>query len=602
MKKIEIVYRDEQNEAVIRKLNHVVEDIFYGYAEVETCYANRLTDTSRLCADVYLVIDRKLLPLLRNHTDELKNVVMMERSISKTKLKDVLAIPKNSRVLVVNDTEENAEEMVYMLYELGIGHLQLIPYAPSQPDTYADINYAITPDEMPFVPAHIQNVINTGYRMLSFDAISKITEWLALEPQEAWKVTEKMIVYSDSVVTPMREFQTSYLDGFLKSQMLNTYVSDSSFAILLADKDVVLKDETEITAMERSLNKKLVEKGLFAKHSFRDIKHRSKAMEDCIQHAKAAAATEYTVLIIGESGTGKELIAQAIHNDSQRKNRPFVGVNCAAIPENLLESELFGYVGGAFTGADKNGKIGYFERANHGTIFLDEIGDVSPAMQAKLLRVIQERQIMRVGSDRVIDLDVRIIAATNKNLLEAVEKERFREDLYYRLNVLQIKMPPLRARKEDIAVLLEYFLKDDYDRLSKEEKEYLKKYQWPGNIRELENCALYYKTMGRLPETIEKTGAKESLLGCEDSHEALKRHILALLRDRTAEGQGLGRAVLYERLQEKGIHLSDIRLRKLLEELQNEGMIEVNRGRKGTCITKSGFDYLRQYSDWHTSC
>ena len=184
-------------------------------------------------------------------------------------------------------------------------------------------------------------------------------------------------------------------------------------------------------------------------------------MEDCIQHAKAAAATEYTVLIIGESGTGKELIAQAIHNDSQRKNRPFVGVNCAAIPENLLESELFGYVGGAFTGADKNGKIGYFERANHGTIFLDEIGDVSPAMQAKLLRVIQERQIMRVGSDRVIDLDVRIIAATNKNLLEAVEKERFREDLYYRLNVLQIKMPPLRARKEDIAVLLEYFLKDD---------------------------------------------------------------------------------------------------------------------------------------------
>ena len=209
---------------------------------------------------------------------------------------------------------------------------------------------------------------------------------------------------------------------------------------------------------------------------------------------------------------------------------------------------------------------------------------------------------MRVGSDRVIDLDVRIIAATNKNLLEAVEKERFREDLYYRLNVLQIKMPPLRARKEDIAVLLEYFLKDDYDRFSKEEKEYLKKYQWPGNIRELENCALYYKTMGRLPETIEKTGAKESLLGCEDSHEALKRHILALLRDRTAEGQGLGRAVLYERLQEKGIRLSDIRLRKLLEELQNEGMIEVNRGRKGTCITKSGFDYLRQYSDWHTSC
>ena len=360
-----------------------------------------------------------------------------------------------------------------------------------------------------------------------------------------------------------------------------------------------------IQALEQRQKKKFMRRPYgcdFQGAKMEDFIGEDPAMNEVKRLAYKASQTDFNVIITGESGTGKELIAQAIHNDSQRKNRPFVGVNCAAIPENLLESELFGYVGGAFTGADKNGKIGYFERANHGTIFLDEIGDVSPAMQAKLLRVIQERQIMRVGSDRVIDLDVRIIAATNKNLLEAVEKERFREDLYYRLNVLQIKMPPLRARKEDIAVLLEYFLKDDYDRFSKEEKEYLKKYQWPGNIRELENCALYYKTMGRLPETIEKTGAKESLLGCEDSHEALKRHILALLRDRTAEGQGLGRAVLYERLQEKGIRLSDIRLRKLLEELQNEGMIEVNRGRKGTCITKSGFDYLRQYSDWHTSC
>ena len=495
MKKIEIVYRNEQNEPSIHGLNHIVEDIFSGYAKVEVCYANQLTDASRLDADVYLIIDRKLLPILWKHTDELKNVVMMERSISKDKLKEVLAIPRNSRVLVVNDTEENAEEMTYMLYELGIGHLELIPYAPTQPDADRNIIYAITPDEVPYVPAYIQKVINTGYRMLSFDAISKIAEGLALEPQEEWKVAEKMIAYSDSVVTPMREFQTSYLEGFLKSQMLNTYVSDSASAILLADKEgrllycnhkarqifgekisgsrvnasdldpqlgkllgkneffqqlltidrhnfmvdkyqlrigdvkvgfyVVLKDETEITAIERNLNKKLVEKGLFAKYTFHDIKRKSSVMETCIDHAKAAAETEYTVFITGESGTGKELLAQAIHNDSQRKNHSFVGVNCAAIPENLLESELFGYVGGAFTGADKNGKIGYFERANHGTIFLDEIGDVSPAMQAKLLRVIQERQIMRVGSDRVIDLDVRIIVATNKNLLEALKKEPF---------------------------------------------------------------------------------------------------------------------------------------------------------------------------------
>ncbi|MFR8040371.1 MAG: sigma 54-interacting transcriptional regulator, partial [Anaerovoracaceae bacterium] len=190
----------------------------------------------------------------------------------------------------------------------------------------------------------------------------------------------------------------------------------------------------------------------------------------------------------------KELFAQSIHNYSSRKDMPFIGVNCAAIPETLLESELFGYEEGAFTGASKKGKIGYFEQANRGTIFLDEIGDISPALQARLLRVLQERQIMRIGSDRIIDVDVRIIAATNKDLIKEVEKGRFRGDLYYRLNALQIMIPPLRERKEDILLLFKEFMKEDYLRVGRREKELLENYQWPGNVRELENCALYYKT------------------------------------------------------------------------------------------------------------
>lgn len=663
MKKIEIVYRNEQNASAIRELNQVIKGIFEDYAEVEVCYANQLTEASVLEADVYLVIDRSLLPNLREHTDELKNVVMMERSISRSKLKEMLEIPKDTRVLVVNDTQQNAEEMIYMLYELGFGHLRLIPHPSEAAVNYDDIRYAITPNEEQNVPRHVKNIINTGYRMLSFDAISKIAEGLALEPEEAWKVTERMISYGESIVTPMREFQTSYLDGFLKSQMLNAYANDSSFAILLADKGgrllycnhkakqmfseqikgrrvtvrelgpqfavllekpeflqqlvtidghnfmadkyelrlgevwvgfyIVLKDETEITAMERTLYKKLTEKGLFAKYTFHDLKYRSKAMENCVDCAKSAAATEHTALIVGESGTGKELIAQAIHNYSQRKNRPFVGVNCAAIPENLLESELFGYVGGAFTGADKNGKIGFFERANHGTIFLDEIGDVSPAMQAKLLRVIQERQIMRVGSDRVIDLDVRIIAATNKDLLEEVSAGNFREDLYYRLDVLQIKVPPLRERKEDVDELLKYFLPDRYQRLSKEEKESLRKYKWPGNVRELENCALYYKTLGKLPEKIEKKQERETVPQYADKRMWIKLNVLKLLEDTTTEGQGLGRNALHAQLRVRGIGISDVQLRKLLEELKEDGMIEVHQGRKGTNITPKGFADLQ---------
>lgn len=185
---------------------------------------------------------------------------------------------------------------------------------------------------------------------------------------------------------------------------------------------------------------------------------------------------------------------------------PFIGVNCAAIPETLLESELFGYEEGAFTGASKKGKIGYFEQANRGTIFLDEIGDISPALQARLLRVLQERQIMRIGSDRIIDVDVRIIAATNKDLIKEVEKGRFRGDLYYRLNALQIMIPPLRERKEDILLLFKEFMKEDYLRVGRREKELLENYQWPGNVRELENCALYYKTLGKLPEQFKDKG------------------------------------------------------------------------------------------------
>lgn len=197
--------------------------------------------------------------------------------------------------------------------------------------------------------------------------------------------------------------------------------------------------------------------------------------------------SEHTVLIYGESGTGKELFAQSIHNASPRKRKPFVAVNCAALPENLLESELFGYEAGAFTGANAKGKIGLFEQANHGTIFLDEIGDVTPKLQARLLRTIQEKQIMRIGSDRIIDIDVRLITATNKDLMLEVQEGHFRSDLFYRLNVLPIRIPPLRARMQDVIPLLHHFLGDKYNDLTPQEIDHLTTYQWPGNVREVEN-------------------------------------------------------------------------------------------------------------------
>ncbi|WP_334307544.1 sigma-54 interaction domain-containing protein [Paraclostridium sp. AKS81] len=206
---------------------------------------------------------------------------------------------------------------------------------------------------------------------------------------------------------------------------------------------------------------------------------------------KKISKSDYTVLITGESGTGKELMAQSIHNESLRSKQPFIAINCAAMPENLLESELFGYEEGAFTGALKGGKKGLFEQAHNGTIFLDEIGDMPIYLQTKLLRVLQENQVMRVGGESVIDIDVRVIAATNKNLLEMIRQEKFRADLYYRINVLPINIPSLRERKEDISMMLNYFMKKKRH-ISDEAKEILNKYPWPGNIRELKTqlCTL----------------------------------------------------------------------------------------------------------------
>ncbi len=200
------------------------------------------------------------------------------------------------------------------------------------------------------------------------------------------------------------------------------------------------------------------------------------------------------MLILGETGTGKELFAQSIHNESLRADKPFVAVNCAALPENLLESELFGYVEGAFTGARKGGKIGLFELAHSGTIFLDEISEMSPNLQARFLRVLQEKEVVRLGDDRIIPIDVRVIAATNRDLYKQVEEGNFREDLFYRLCVLRLDIPPLRQRKDDLYELVSYFLYEKSKSLNRKIKgisnESIAKivlYDWPGNVRQLEN-------------------------------------------------------------------------------------------------------------------
>lgn len=253
----------------------------------------------------------------------------------------------------------------------------------------------------------------------------------------------------------------------------------------------------KLESFVRELNyyKEKYKKAAVAENHLDSIVGKSMVMLGLKDMVRIVSGTRSTVLLTGESGTGKEVFAGAIHNLSCRANKPFVRINCAAIPDNLLESELFGYEEGAFTGAVRGGKIGDFEAANGGTVFLDEVNSLSPNMQAKLLRVIQEREIKKVGSTKVIPIDVRFIFATNRDLYQMVQEGTFREDFYYRINVVNLRLPPLRERTEDIAPLVEQFIDKFNVEMGKNisgvepmAMVMLENYNWPGNIRELENC------------------------------------------------------------------------------------------------------------------
>jgi DNA-binding NtrC family response regulator len=265
--------------------------------------------------------------------------------------------------------------------------------------------------------------------------------------------------------------------------------------------DIVVRKVLEREGLKRGLELLTEE----TDNRYRLIIGQSKKMAEAVDTARKAAASNATVLLLGESGTGKEIFARAIHNWSERKNQPFVAINCVGLSKELLESELFGHEKGAFTGADQV-KKGKMELANGGTVFLDEIGDVSQELQTKLLRFLQEREFDRVGGRAPIRVDVRIIAATNRDLEAGIRECRFREDLYHRLNVIPIVLPPLRERAEDIPVLSSYFLrryasesKKEFQEITPEAMTKLSAYQWPGNVRELANVIERAVVLGRGP-------------------------------------------------------------------------------------------------------
>jgi two-component system response regulator GlrR len=317
------------------------------------------------------------------------------------------------------------------------------------------------------------------------------------------------------------------------------------------------------------------------RYGFENIVGKSKKMQEVMEQISRAAETDSNVCVYGESGTGKELMAKSLHLLSSRKDKPFVAVNCAAIPEGLLESELFGYNKGAFTSATRD-KRGLFTQAHGGTIFLDEVAEMSESMQVKLLRVLQEKQFYPLGSEKPIDVDVRILTATNKNLEDEVKRGKFREDLFYRIYVIPIYLPPLRERKEDIPILADHFIKKNARKMKKEIKGFstpalqkLLSYSWPGNVRELENTIEYAVAMTAQEVICEdlilqtKTIEEDKLKPLKDAKNEFEKsyisNILSLTGGnvtRAAKLAGKHRADLYDLLKKHDLKPSDFKITK----------------------------------------
>lgn len=673
MKNIAVIYENRSNLPAIRHHKLTLENLFGGYAQVKNYFICELSENQIVEGDVYLLYDAHLLAPLRPHIRDFKKILIMELSVQKQEMESIMSIPDGSEVLVVNDSFDSAVHAGRALYEVGAGHLNLIPYDPEleKSGIYRGFEYALTPGETRLVPSYIPKVIDFHYRVIGFATLVRISEMLGLKNDI---VTRNLIRHLESVAEHENEPTSSFLTSHLKTQMINLVLRDLPFPILVVDNDyhliygnehserlladekagaekektgigrnlsaeflrdmknnatVTLKgshyivkkfplklidqvmgccfmfhSENQLREMEMNLSSQSAACGLTAKYHFQDIVHASPVMEEVISIAKKAADTDYTVLIQGESGTGKELMAQSIHNYSARSSYPFVAINCSTLPESLLESQLFGYEGGSFTGAQKTGKAGLFEQANHGTIFLDEIGDISRNLQIQLLRVLQERQVMRIGSSKIINLDVHIIAASNKNLETLVQSGQFRSDLFYRLSVIPIELPPLRMRRKDILLLMSSFLGKQFSEITEEQKAVLQDYTWPGNVRQLENAAKYYKTFRKFPTFLhmQPNGLAENPVQNmlpEETDEILSQTpdfydlVLSLVAKHTEPYHGIGRNGLLSELKEFGIRVSDGKLRQLLLQYSEGGLITIARGRGGCRITTAGEEYLR---------
>ena len=464
---------------------------------------------------------------------------------------------------------------------------------------------------------------NTNHGIIMVDGQNKVRIYnkLACELLNESNLQNQSL---DLILAPEDMAQLSSAD-FFRINDLDIYAERVPVPVKHDDNSYMLMLEPiqKIQVIDEKYRRK-IKSGNQAKYRFRNIIYQSEIMNEMIIKAKAFATSDATILITGESGTGKEIIAQAIHNVSPRLRAPFVAVNCSSLTESLLESELFGYEEGSFTGAKRGGKKGLIELAHTGTLFLDEIGDAPISIQTRLLRVLQEKEVLHVGGDRPIPINIRVIAATNQDIYALVQQGKFRQDLYYRLNVLLIKVPPLRERKEDIIPLINYFLDPNIwlkhaAFISREDVlALLTQYHWPGNVRQLRNVLEFLKSTPLSNTLLEDLKQLLNLNECEvETHFAMitkkacrgkedgptypnmtyKKQCIEILRvlneARSHNISSISHQKIALLLQEKMIDISLQQLKSRLEHIKKYGLVNSHIG-VGTWITEKGMQYIKE--------
>lgn len=643
------------------------------YAGFVSYSINEIQDKKQITEDFVVVSAFNIFQQVREKISQASEIIVLSLSLNKKQMNSLKDIPKGTKALLVNFDNRSCMHTITSMYNAGFREVELFPYCGEE-DYDHTITTAITPNEAHLIPAGISKIYDVGessvdmnslysiadklgvyeefaaneagaarkeyyYINSSMDKLLDEKENMALKLDALLKLMNDGIIITDSAgriyisnkkAQKLLESRTEVLQGFnieeiipeidmnsRKEKLIRTKETDLIVSVVeIRDDDemaghiVTVKDFEEEEQKQHGIRSKMSEANHTAKYHFEDILGSSEAITKAIDKAKRIADSDASVMITGESGTGKEMFAQSIHNASTRRKYNFVAVNCSAIPENLLESEMFGYEEGSFTGARKGGKMGLFELAHRGTIFLDEIGEMPLQLQSKLLRTLEEKKVMRVGSNKNIDVDVRIISATNENLSEMISKGKFREDLYYRLNVLPLKIPSLRERSGDVIEIFDYFVAQSKSNivLDKDAQFALSDYSWRGNVRELRNVSEYLTSMGKsqitikdLPElkqinsgeTIESIPKRQStIIGKfilnEGKEIVLYEDVLRELEASYRIGQRYGRQQLVKKINAEGGLYSEGEVRKALSKLDAYGFVRSAKGRGGSVITEDG--------------